>query len=127
MKIRPGKLLLALALSAWIAAILAGTALLVHRLSGSWAAAAAAAAACLALRLTLIPSLLTAWYLFAYTDWSAAALIAGGFGFGGSWSKDGPRGLPDLALRLFREGLGLKKPDRPSDRPDRSNPPRRSH
>ena len=104
MKNRLAKLALAVLISVYLALILAGTALLVRELSGSWIAGAAAAAAALALRLTLIPSLLAAWYVFSYTEFPAAAFVFGCAGIGEGMGP-GPRGLPDIAVRLFREAL----------------------
>ena len=103
------KLVLAAVLTAFLAWILWGTGALVLALSGSWLAAAGAVFACLALRLTLVPCLLTAWYLFAYAQspFLAAFVCAPGFGRG---LGDGPRGLPDLALKLWKEGLGIDRP-----------------
>lgn len=103
MKNRLAKLALAVLIAVYLALILAGTALLVRELSGSWIAGTAATAA-LALRLTLIPSLLAAWYVFSYTEFPAAAFIFGCAGIGEGMGP-GPRGLPDIAVRLFREAL----------------------
>ena len=98
------KFLLALVLSAFLAAILAGTGALVLRLSGSTIAAAGAIFACLSLRLTLIPCLLSAWYVVAYTDWPFLAAVVCIPGLGRQLG-DGPRGLPDDIVRLFREAF----------------------
>ena len=107
MPARVKKLLLAALLSVFLSWILWGTGALVLQLSGSWLAAAGAVFACLALRLTLVPCLLTAWYLFAYADspFLAAFVCAPGLGQG---MGEGPRGLPDLILKLWREGLGVR-------------------